>query len=364
MERIDEVRRTSRLRALTTLAVLASICCASSLPAQLLEARGAGYELRLERTTLGEHRVLLSEDRQVTLPLSAVASVGDFRLSEGDWLVAAIDRRRPESSLVAFEGRGDKLATLPSPKLTGAKMVREPRLLVAAAGLDGLLWLEGDAGDRLEVRASRWQGGEWSEPVTVSPTGPGTQIALTATVLADGSWLAAWAAFDGRDDEILWSRLETRADEGGDSQWTPPRPVAANNAVPDITPALVATADGALLAWSRYVDRDYRVHLARFDDGAWSEPAKIGTRGSAFPTFRERRTPVLIYRQAEPDAWRVAELDARGKVLRQAEVPALDAEAPVVDEITDFGVVLAWAESSASARWQEQKLSSGEGSSD
>lgn len=348
MERAEEkLRQALRPRSLPiVLAVLAAVCLTTSLPAQMLKARGSGMDLRLVRSA-SEHRIVLPDGGTVTLPLSAVASVGDFRLVGGDWLVAAVDRRQEESALVVLEGRADKIGSLPAPAVDMAKVVREPRLLVADERLAGMLWLEGDAGDRMAVRAARWDGGAWEPAATVSPAGPGTQIALTSTVLADGSWLAAWAAFDGRDDEILWSRYSG-------SRWSPPRPVAADNAVPDISPALTATAGGALLAWSRYDGHDYRVQLARLDGGVWTEPAVIGTKGSAFPFFSDDRSPVLIYRQALPDAWRIVELDAGGKVLRQAETAVADEYTPVVASVDDDGVLLEWAASSTTVPWLDE----------
>lgn len=340
------MRRLPRPRALpSTIAMVAAASLAAVLPAEMLKARGDGIELRLVGAA-GEHRLVLRDGSSTKLPLSAVASVGDFRIAGGDWLVAAVDRQHQGSALVVLEGRGAEIAALPSPAIEAE--VREPRLLVAGEQLGGLVWLEGEAGDRMAVRASRWDGGEWEPAITVSPAGPGTQIALTATVLADGSWLAAWAAFDGEDDEILWSR-RIPGEAGG--EWTPPQPVAVDNAVPDITPAVIATADGALLAWSRYDGHDYRVQLARFDGGGWSEPRTIGGKGSAFPAFFEGRPPVLVYRQAVPDTWRVAEIDPRGKVLRQAEAPAFDEQTPVVDEVTADGAVLDWGEKAASVSW-------------
>lgn len=45
--------------------------------------------------------------------------------------------------------------------------------------------------------------------------------------------------------------------------------MADDNRVPGITPDLVATTGGALIAWSRYHLGDgYRVHLSRFDGRA------------------------------------------------------------------------------------------------
>ncbi len=122
---------------------------------------------------------------------------------------------------------------------------RSPVLLVRKETLLGIAWLEGDTASSLSVRAAAWDGDAWQDVETVSAPGPGSQTGLTGTVLADGSWLLAWSAVDGEDDEIVWSR------RAGD-RWTPVRPVSENNHVPDVTPVLTAAGTGALLAWSRY----------------------------------------------------------------------------------------------------------------
>jgi hypothetical protein len=184
--------------------------------------------------------------------------------------------------------------------------------------LAGMAWLEGDGLRSLEVRAAAWDGGRWEAPVRVSPAGPGSQLALSGAVLADGSWLLAWSAFDGQDDEILWS---LRAADGA---WSSPRRLSADNAVPDVTPALTASGDGALVAWSRFDGEGYSLHLARFAGGGWRGERAVAPTGSVHPSFEgaSGHRPLLLYRTVLPQAWSVLELDPAGRVLARATVPS------------------------------------------
>lgn len=235
------------------------------------------------------------------------------------------------------------------PATTGA-VVSDPVLDIGTEGLRGMAWLEGERADRLELRAARFENGRWLEPVVVSPQGTGSQLALSSATLADGSWLLVWSAFDGEDDEILWSRL-------ADGRFSPPRPVAADNAVPDVTPALGVLADGVLVAWSRYDGNDYRIVLARFDGESWSEPEVVGPRGSLAPSFEKAAgTSFLLFQTAVPRSWSIAELDARGKVLRRARSEAFRLERPLVEKVATEGIELRWpgeiGGKSALALWQ------------
>lgn len=235
------------------------------------------------------------------------------------------------------------------PATTGAG-VSERVLDVGPEGLRGMAWLEGERPDGLELRAARFEGGRWLEPVVVSPRGAGSQLALSGAALADGSWLLVWSAFDGEDDEILWSRL-------AEGRWSPPQPVAANNAVPDVTPALGLLPGGVFAAWSRYDGNDYRLTLARFDGQGWSEPEVVGPRGSHHPSFEKvRETTFLLYRTAVPRGWSIAELDAEGKSLRQTRIDTLRPERPLLEKVGDEGVELRWPgeieQKSVSALWQ------------
>jgi hypothetical protein len=215
-------------------------------------------------------------------------------------------------------------------------------LLVESGTLAGLAWLEGNGDRSLSVRAAAWNGHAWQAVEAVSQPGPGSQIALAGAVLADGSWLLAWSAFDGQDDEIVWAR---RTAQG----WSQPRPVSQSNDIPDITPALVSSGTGALIAWSRYDGESYRLHLARFEKDGWRDEHPAGPTGSVFPSFQSTEDGLfLIHLNAFPRAWTVLELNPAGKVLRQATTRSALAERPVLGQDAEGGVRLRWI----AGRWE------------
>jgi hypothetical protein len=117
--------------------------------------------------------------------------------------------------------------------------------LVEGSELGGLVWLEGSPAGGMGVRAAAWEDGRWAQADWIARPGKGSQTGLAGVVLRDGSWLVVWSAFDGQDDEIVSAR---RAGDG----WQAPRRVVADNRVPDITPALAVTNQGAIAAWSRF----------------------------------------------------------------------------------------------------------------
>ncbi len=275
------------------------------------------------------------DGRRVELPLAAGARIGDFRSAGEDWLLAAVSRTAGEPRLELLTGRGGQVVSLPSPAVEPTNELMQPVFVADAQGFQALVWLAGDAHHQLAVRASRWLAGGWGATETLSPPGKGTQIALTTAVLADGTWLVAWAAFDGRDDEILWSRFQNGV-------WSAPRPIAEDNAVPDITPQLFVTEGGALAAWSRYDGNDYRVNVARFDGERWSPPAVAGPAGSTEPAFSDAERPYLIYHRAVPSAWAVMELDAGGAVVREATLPINTSRRPVIASVTEQAVRFEW----------------------
>ncbi|HEX2251783.1 MAG TPA: hypothetical protein VHQ65_00785, partial [Thermoanaerobaculia bacterium] len=218
----------------------------------------------------------------------------------------------------------------------------DPVVLTAAGGLAGLAWLEGDRRGALGVRFARWTGERWTRPEPVAAPGPGTQIALAGTRLADGSLLLLWAAYDGEDDEILWSR------RGADGTWSRPHALGFGNSVPDVTPAVTALpGGGALAAWSRFdeASAQYLVMAARFDDGAWSAPHAVAPPGTAFPSFEatpdDAATPRLLVRTAAPRGWAVLELDADGRPRRVAHAEAAAPDRPRVEDAAG-GVDLRW----------------------
>src|SRR5918996_10161 len=140
-------------------------------------------------------------------------------------------------------------------------------------------------------------------PQPAAPRGRGTHPPRPPPRLSDGSWLLAWSAFDGHDDEIVWTR-------GKNGAWSRPRRVTADNAWPDTTPALTVTGNGALLAWSRYDGNDYRIVIS-------------------------------LYRTAVPQGWEALAVDTAGRPLRRALVQA-DRKARPQILATSEGVTFRW----------------------
>jgi hypothetical protein len=270
-------------------------------------------------------RLALPEGRRLDLSVPAGGeAVSLAGLGQG-WAAAG--------TYVAADGRlrlwvlaGDRQAhrALPEPPGQLGSLRRRPVLLVRDGRLLGLAWLEGDGLGSLAVRAAAWQGGRWGSPERVSAVGPGSQLALAGAALADGSWLLAWSAFDGEDDEVVWARRV-------EGRWRAARRLAADNRVPDITPALVATTAGALAAWSRFDGSDYRLQVARFADGRWEPEGVVGGPGSLHPSFGgEPGSPHLLYSQAFPGGWVVARLDEAGAIEARGTVWTPEHARPIV----------------------------------
>ncbi len=314
--------------------LLVLLLIAGTAPAAGQAMRTAGGDLLLPSAG-GLRYVEQPGGDRVELPLARAARISDFRSTDQDWLVAAVSRATGESEIELLKGRGTEVEILPSPALEPTAELVQPIFVADRRAVRALVWLAGDAHNQLAVRASRWLGSGWGTTETISPPGEGTQIALSTAVLGDGTWLVVWAAFDGRDDEILWSRFS-----GG--RWSRPQPIAEDNAVPDITPSLFATASGALVAWSRYDGNDYRVNVARFDGERFSAPEVAGPAGSTAPAFSDVERPYLIYRHADPPGWAVMELDAGGAVLREAAMPLAEPRRPVLGAVTENTVRFEW----------------------
>jgi hypothetical protein len=229
---------------------------------------------------------------------------------------------------------------LPAPGGQEGAQRRGAVFFVENGTLQGMAWLEGNDDRSLAVRAAEWNGHAWQVVEPVSRPGPGSQIALAGAVLADGSWLLAWSAYDGEDHEIVWAR---RTAQG----WSPARPVSKGNAVPDITPALAATGTGALLAWSRYDGESYRLQLARFDSNSWKDERPVAPSGSFHPSFHPsvKDAPdhlYLLHQTALPRSWSVLELAPSGKVLRRASALSALMERPVLSVDAEGGLRLRW----------------------
>ena len=323
-----------------------------------LSATASGQALKTARGELllpsaeGGSYVRSADGQGVELPLPKAARVSDLRSTATGWFAAAVARDQGTPALRLFRGHGETVEALPSPASAPARELLQPIFVAGRDEIQGLIWLAGEAHHQLAVTAARWSGGSWSDPEIVSPPGKGTQIALSSALLDDGSWLVVWAAFDGTDDEIVWSRRSA-------GSWSPPRPVARGNAVPDITPHLFATPGGALVAWSRYDGNDYRVNVARFDGEAWSPPTVVGPKGSTAPAFSDTDAPYLVHHLADPQAWAVLELDRSGHVLREASAEVPVPGRPILARVSSEGVVFEWPslespKSTAPLRWIER----------
>jgi hypothetical protein len=286
-------------------------------------------------------RLELPGGGRLSVSLPERAEVSSLAATDGGWVAAgsfpdAAGRQR----LFLLTGDDKSFRTLPEPLGQTGIQRRGPVLLVDGGRLAGLAWLEGDGIRSLAVRAAAWNGRAWQASQWVSHPGPGSQLALTGAVLADGAWLLAWSAFDGTADEIVWSQRVG-------SSWLPVRRLSAPNAVPDITPALTATAGGgALIAWSRFDGHGYQMRMARFERGEWAGEHAAGPSGSLYPAFLGTSDrPRLLYLEAAARSWSVLDMDAAGKVLAKASLssPSRSLSRPVVDSPGGSGSVrLRW----------------------
>ncbi|HEY8021077.1 MAG TPA: hypothetical protein VIH93_08245 [Thermoanaerobaculia bacterium] len=268
---------------------------------------------------------------RIGLALPAGSAVAAVEPLAGGWLAAGTRTREDiengrEIFLLAGRSGAVSAAALPPPPAARklARLRAEPLPLVEDGRLAGLVWLEGSEARRLRVMFARWNGRGWGAPRTVSPPGPGSQLALAAARLADGSWLLAWSAFDGHDDEIVWSRFDG-------ARWSRPARVAPDNDVPDVTPALAAQGDGAWIAWSRFDGDGYRTVTSRFSPaggGRFSPPLEATPAGAVFPSFEPgvgnpgSAGTWLLTKTSVPAGWSLFELDAQGRAVRRAAVVA------------------------------------------
>lgn len=184
------------------------------------------------------------------------------RLGERGWIATGTSDRLTGRSLLLKIKNGSRVRTLTAPGQDRGSIAWWPLPMVHRSELVGLVWFEGDRMDRLAVVASRWLGDGWAQPAVISPPGVGSQAGLTATVLADGSWMLAWTRWDGEDDEVVWSL-------GDGKRFSRPLPVHPGNAVADILPSVLADGRGAIIAWSQERSNRYVLQMARFDGRGW-----------------------------------------------------------------------------------------------
>ena len=290
----------------------------------LQSARGRA---RVERTGSASQTLRLRSDEVLTT----------LAETHGGWTAAGIREEESTTSLIIITRSSQGTQRLTPPASRRHPLRLRPILAVEGERLDGMAWLEGTDFASLSVRAaSRAQDG-WSDVSVIAPPARGSQTGLVAVVLSDGSWLLVWSAFDGQDDEILWSM-------GQQDNWSRPTGVHKNNTAPDIMPALVATTNGALLTWSRLIDGEYQLVLSRLKrSGGWSRPQVIGPPGSLEPAFVIQDDQLLlVYRHAWPRAWAVTEVSLDGSGRRLAVFSEDVPSRPVVLRSSGENVEIRW----------------------
>lgn len=323
-----------------------------------LSARG-GMEI-LQPANNDQRLILVSEQggatveqpggRRKQVRLRAQEHLTDFAETRSGWAAAGTRTVKGTQNIIVLEQGAAGLQRLPAPETQTEPLRLQPRLMVARNEVGGLAWLEGRHPGSLSVRAASWTGTDWQPVEIVSPPLQGSQSGLSGTVLADGSWLLVWAAFDGHDDEIFWSLKKN-------STWTPPRRLAGNNAWPDITPKVIATRTGALVAWSRNDGNDYRLTIARFDGSRWQAPQTVGGKGSVDPqlTILGRQT-YLLFNSVSTASWSILQLQETGRVLRHAELAGPGHEKPVLTWTSSHQVGLRSPSSrETTAQWESNR---------
>ncbi len=314
---------------------------------RVVQAPGAGELLHVIDS--GGRLVITEKGTSRELELPADTRIDALESTASGWIAAGHYAARSGGELLLLKSGADKIELLPVPAGRDGRLRGTPALFVDGDGPAGVAWLEGTRQEDLTVRAARWMGTEWSEPETVSLRGPGAQLALRGATLTDGSWLLVWAAVDGQDDDIWWSRRAQQAE----GSWSPPRRLHTDNDAPDITPAVVSTAGGAIAAWSGYDGRDYRVKTSYFDGKKWSEPVTLDGRGATDARLLKRpKGQSLVYRTVIPAGWHVVDLDPQGKARRSAMVPGDRTDSPVLEWTADGRPHLDWPQ--RAFHWPEE----------
>lgn len=281
---------------------------------------------------------IISSGRRTTVRLRRGERLNEIAETGRGWVAAGLREESGGTGLVVMRRSASRGGTdrLPSPDSDKGFYRAAPRILVERDELAGLAWLEGERPDRMTVRAAQWNGAGWIDSVEVAGLAPGSQTGLAQAVLADGSWLLVWSRFDGRENDLYWSRRT-----GGN--WTPAMRLEPSDGVPDVTPTLLATADGALLAWSEYDGHDYRLRAARFAGGGWRRLSVDAGPGVLQPKFIRQATGAwVLVRTALPRGWAALEIRTDGSAGRLARVETTALDRPLLRP-TGSGMAFDWA---------------------
>jgi len=325
---------TSRMIPVLRILAFTALIVPASAEAQLGRTVDAGGRLFLHQGLGGVSIV----ERGVAEPIDLPAGVDFKELTrlEGGWVATGTQPGEEGADLLILARFHGRVEILPSPVGGDVRERMFPVPFVDRGRLVGVAWLEGESVETFEVRVAEWSPEGWSESLVVSPRAPGSQIAPAAAVLADGSWLLIWSAYDGEDTDIHWSIRRN-------GEWTRPARLHADNAVPDIVPALTVSGEGALAAWSNFDGSDYRLRTARFDGRQWLAGDYVGGPGTLFPRFsRSEGALAVLFKHAVPAAWTLLELAEDGMPLRELTVSDDSGVRPLVEGRTDAGVILEW----------------------
>ncbi|MEO8505157.1 MAG: hypothetical protein ABI609_14750 [Acidobacteriota bacterium] len=331
----------------TRAACLALILAALPAHAGTMTARATRGDSLVLLADLGTAAVQVADARTLTLSVPPNTQLESLTGTTASWVATGtrpLQTRavRKGSDIVVVVGDSSESRVLPRVPGRRGRERAEPLALLEHDQLTGLVWLEGEARNAYAVRSAAWNGERWEAPQTIAERAPGSQLALSTAVLADGSWLAVWSRFDGEDDELYWSRHTA-------SGWSPAARLNAKNHVPDITPSLVASSDGALVAWSQFDGSDFRLRVARFDGHAWQEPVTVGGPGWLYPETAagESGDTVVRVRQAYPRQWAWIELDTQARLRRIASASDRGEGTPLLRGSAESGVRVRWTTSGA-----------------
>lgn len=278
---------------------------AKGLGALLLLAALAGWptglraQVTLERLEAGSARIWSRTAVSAPISIAPEQQPSVATAAEGGFLVAG--ENLASGDLFFLHHTNGRTIELTTPPAKTGDLRSGPVLLTDKDRMEGTVWLEGSGPQDFTVLASAWNGSSWETPEIVSVQQTGPQLALSATVLADGTWLVLWAGFDGSDDDIFWSRRI-------DGNWSEPRRLNIDNQVPDVLPTVTATDEGAHAAWSFFDGNDYRVRIAHWTGNGWSPGAVLEGRGPGqtdFETLGNRA--FLTFPTVTPEGWNLIE---------------------------------------------------------
>ncbi len=278
---------------------------------------------RIWRGREAPERVRLSPD---LVARTAVAAEGGVIITGDD---------QGSGDLFFLHHRAGSTTELPRPASLRGPLRTGPTLLALGDRLEGAAWLEGSGQNDFSIRAAAWNGSSWEDTEIISaPTGR-AQLALSSTVLADGSWLVVWAGFDGEDDEIFWSVRR-------DGAWSRARRLHANNGVPDVLPTVASQGELAQAAWSTFDGSDYRIQTARWNGSGWDLGEMLNARGADRAGLEQLEgRSFLTFRSVAPDGWNLVELERDGVTLWDTEAPP-HAERPLVSLHDNGAPGLSW----------------------